>query len=111
LRSTFGGTEKPNCEYVDGVLYPKATTSFHALIQYVLLTFLHKQGAQALPGTMLAKCEQYHDWGVPYCWLVDPEKRIAWEYHSGREPEPVGDALHAGELIVRLDELFAELPK
>jgi Uma2 family endonuclease len=43
-------TEKPNCEYVDGVLYPKARpTSFHALIQYVLLTFLHKQGAQALP--------------------------------------------------------------
>ena len=35
---------------------------------------------------MLAKCEEYHAWGVPFCWVVDPVKRTAWEYHSAAEP-------------------------
>lgn len=37
-------------------------------------------------GAMLGKCEEYHAWGVPYCWLVDPVKRSAWEYHAAGEP-------------------------
>ena len=61
-------------------------------------------------GAMLAKCEQYHAWGVPFCWVIDPEKQTAWQYHSGGEPEHVerNGALTAGELIVSLDELFKE---
>lgn len=60
-------------------------------------------------GTMLAKCEEYHAWGVPFCWVIDPVKRSAWEYHAGLEPEHVIEALRAGELVVRLEELFAVL--
>ena len=58
---------------------------------------------------MLAKCEQYHAWGVPFCWVIDPEKRTAWQYHSASEPERVerGGILAAGELSVHLDELFS----
>jgi Uma2 family endonuclease len=149
-------TEKPNCEYIDGVLYPKAMpTKLHAWMQKLLMSLLEAQGVEALAevtvrlsskkflipdviaalkiqdpypvepvllcievlspddrlGSMLAKCEDYHDWGVPYCWVIDPEKRAAWEYHAGREPERTNEALKAGELIVRLNELFAELPK
>ena len=37
-------------------------------------------------GAMLAKCEEYHAWGVPFCWVIDPVKRTAWEYHSASEP-------------------------
>jgi Uma2 family endonuclease len=62
-------------------------------------------------GEMLAKCEKYHDWGVPYCWVIDPDKKTAWEYHSGGEPvkmDPNG-ALRAGELAVALPELFSGL--
>jgi hypothetical protein len=47
---------------------------------------------------------------VPYCWVVDSEKRSAWEYHSGGEPdrvEPEG-VLRAGELTLQLRELFSE---
>jgi len=64
-------------------------------------------------GATLAKCEQYHSWGVPFCWVVDPEKQTAWQYHSGGEPEHLDrdGTLTAGELSVRLEELFSEQPR
>jgi Uma2 family endonuclease len=148
-------TEKPYCEYVDGVLYTKARpTTPHARAQFMLMTLLDKQGVEALAevtvritptkyltpdviaapviqspyptepvllcveilspedrvGAMLAKCEAYHAWGVPFCWVVDPEKQTAWQYHSGGEPQHVerGGALIAGNLRVHLEELFSE---
>ena len=148
-------TEKPYCEYVDGVLYPKAmATTLHALIQFMLQVLLRRQGVQAagevhirlsptkylIPdviaaptlqhpypidpvllcveilspedrvGAPLAKCEQYHTWGVPFCWVIDPEKQTCWQYHSASEPERVerGGALTAGELSVRLEDLFSD---
>jgi Uma2 family endonuclease len=63
-------------------------------------------------GAMLAKCEEYHAWGVPFCWVIDPEKRTGWQYHSGSDPEHVnrGGTLTAGQLSVRLEELFSEQP-
>ena len=61
-------------------------------------------------GTMLAKCEEYHAWGVPFCWVIDPVKRSAWEYHSNAEPVRVTGTLRAGEISVSVDELFAALP-
>src|SRR5215471_17366357 len=51
-------------------------------------------------GEMLAKCEQYQAWGVPYCWVIDPDKRTAWEYHREGEPMKISDTLRAGELAV-----------
>jgi Uma2 family endonuclease len=148
-------TEKPYCEYDNGVLHPKAMpTTLHAWIQSVLILLLSRQGVIALSeltvpiapatflvpdvavvarlqlpyptdpallcveilspedrvGAMLAKCEKYHAWGVPFCWVIDPVKRTAWEYHSVGEPTPVSTSLHAGHLLVTFDELFAGLP-
>jgi len=60
-------------------------------------------------GAMLGKCEEYHAWGVPFCWVVDPVKRTAWEYHIGSEPVRATEALRAGELSVSLEELFSAL--
>jgi Uma2 family endonuclease len=60
-------------------------------------------------GAMLSKCEEYHAWGVPFCWVIDPVRRSAWEYHSGGEPERVSERLRAGEISVSLEELFAGL--
>jgi Uma2 family endonuclease len=60
-------------------------------------------------GATLAKCEEYHEWGVPYCWVIDPEKRTAWEYPRNGEPSRVVDALHAGEITVSLAELFSAI--
>lgn len=145
-------SEKPNCEYRDGVLYPKAmATTLHGELQFMLMTMLRRLGlrtasevtvrlsptkylvpdvvaARALQrpyptepvllcceilspedrlGATLAKCEEYHLWGVPYCWVIDPEKRTAWEYHAGAQPIWVTGSLHAGEHAVSLDELFS----
>ena len=149
-------TEKPYCEYVDGVLHPKTfSTTQHARAQFMLMTLLDKQGVEALAevtvritpakylipdviaapviqspyptepvllcveilspedriGATLAKCEDYHAWDVPFCWVVDPEKQTAWQYHSGGEPEHMGrnGTLTARTLSVRLHELFADL--
>ena len=60
-------------------------------------------------GAMLGKCEEYHAWGVPFCWVIDPVKRTAWEYHSAAEPVRVTATLQAGELSVSLEELFSPL--
>ena len=60
-------------------------------------------------GTMFAKCDEYHAWGVPFCWVIDPVKRTAWEYHSDGEPQRASGTLRAGEIAVSLDELFSVL--
>jgi Uma2 family endonuclease len=60
-------------------------------------------------GATLSKCEEYHAWGVPFCWVIDPYKRTAWEYHAGSEPTRVTEGLRAGELCVKLSDLFAKV--
>ena len=147
-------TEKPNCDYRDGVLTPKPMpTTFHGLLEFMLVAMLRKLGLQAAPevtvklsetrylvpdviaarvlqnpyptepvllcceilspedrlGATLSKCEEYHAWGVPFCWVIDPVKRTAWEYHLSGEPVRVAESLRAGELTVSLNELFAAL--
>jgi len=147
-------SEKPNCEYREGVLYPKPMpTTLHGLLEFMLVVMLRGLGLEAAPevtvrlsptkylvpdviaapvlqspyptepvllcceilspedrlGTMLAKCEEYHAWGVRFCWVIDPVKRSAWEYHSGAEPVRAASALCAGEIAVSLDGLFSVL--
>jgi Uma2 family endonuclease len=60
-------------------------------------------------GAMLAKCESYHAWGVPYCWVIDPVKQTAWEYHANFDPNRIeaSGTLHAGNWQAHLAELFA----
>lgn len=59
-----------------------------------------------LPGEMLAKCERYHRFGVPFCWVVDPVSQRAWEYHRLGEPREVTQAL-AEPCILPLTDVFA----
>jgi Uma2 family endonuclease len=55
------------------------------------------------------KCEEYQAWGVPYCWVIDPVKQTAWEFHTQNDLVKVeaGGTLHAGNLVVHLTELLA----
>jgi Uma2 family endonuclease len=57
---------------------------------------------------LFAKCEAYHAWGVPYCWVIDPIEKIAWEYHAHSPVRLIArnDFLKSGEIIVSLAELF-----
>ena len=59
-----------------------------------------------LPAEMLAKCARYHDFGVPFCWVVDPVTRRAWEHHRGVEPREVTETL-SGPCILALSDVFA----
>lgn len=60
-------------------------------------------------GAMFQKCERYHDWGVPYCWIIDPQKRKVWTYPLGGEPAEVTDVLRAGEIVLSIAEIFSIL--
>lgn len=57
---------------------------------------------------LFAKCEAYHAWGVPYCWVIDPLEKIAWQYdaHSPVRLIAPDVLLTAGEITVSLVELF-----
>ena len=60
---------------------------------------------------VFAKCEQYQDWGVPYCWIFNPETRVGWEYHTSGELEKrtVSDSMHAGDITIPVAEILAGL--
>jgi hypothetical protein len=49
-------------------------------------------------------------WGVPFCWVIDPEKQTGWQYHAGSDPERSdhGGVLVAGDLSVPLAQLFSD---
>jgi Uma2 family endonuclease len=58
-------------------------------------------------GKLFGKCEEYHKWGVPYCWVIDPERKIAWEYFpNDLEPRRVADNLTAGSIRLPLSDVF-----
>ncbi|MBY0507505.1 MAG: Uma2 family endonuclease [Bryobacteraceae bacterium] len=51
-----------------------------------------------MPG-MLDKCQQYHAWGVPVCWVIDPVEQRALQSRIGSPPQRVTGLL--------LNELFS----
>lgn len=62
-------------------------------------------------GATFAKLERYHDWGVPYCWVVDPEKRRVWTYSKDGEPQEAIESITAGEIRLPLSEIFSILDR
>jgi Uma2 family endonuclease len=62
-------------------------------------------------GEAFTKCEDYHAWGVQFCWVIDPEKRLCWEYAAGDRPNPIsaGGRLTAGEIAIDVNDLFEGL--
>ncbi len=61
---------------------------------------------------VFAKCEEYHRWGVPTVWVVDPQTRLAWIYSQGGVPHEVSPTanLVAENLSIPLAEVFRGLP-
>jgi len=59
---------------------------------------------------LFAKCDEYHSWGVPFCWIIEPDRRLAWEYFpNDYEPRKVGEALSAGPIQIPLAAIFESL--
>lgn len=58
------------------------------------------------PGEIFSKCETYHAWGVPFCWVVDPVAKRAWNFHKGQHAaSEVFDSL-SGPTGISLNTLF-----
>ncbi len=58
-------------------------------------------------GKLMSKCEEYHSWGVHHCWIIDPERKVAWEYSpEDEEPRRIEEALRAGVIEMPLSEVF-----
>jgi Uma2 family endonuclease len=60
-------------------------------------------------GGVFQKCERYHDWGIPVCWIVDPVKRRAWKYERQGEPLLVADHLTASDIRLPMPNVFSIL--
>ena len=61
-------------------------------------------------GKLFSKCEEYHTWGVFHCWVIDPERKVAWEYTpDDPEPRKAATALQAGPIDIPLPEVFRNL--
>jgi Uma2 family endonuclease len=56
------------------------------------------------------KCVRYLRWGVPYCWIIDPVKRLAWQIEADELPSeiPADGSLRAGDIEVKLTDLFRQ---
>jgi Uma2 family endonuclease len=55
------------------------------------------------------KCVRYLRWGVPYCWIIDPVRRLAWQIEVDEMPREISAAgyLRAGDIEVKLTDLFS----
>jgi Uma2 family endonuclease len=61
-------------------------------------------------GKLFGKCEEYHTWGVPHCWIIDPERKVAWEYTpDDTEPRRADEMLNAGPIQITLTEVFRRI--
>ena len=50
----------PNAKFQDGILVGPPLLCVEIL------------SPSQRPSELFAKCEAYHAWGVPYCWIIDP---------------------------------------
>jgi len=60
---------------------------------------------------VIGKAEEYHTWGVPMVWILDPLLPTAWEFPAGGRIHevPQGGSLTAEGIAIPLDELFSVL--
>lgn len=57
----------------------------------------------------VAKCEEYHAWGVPCCWIIDPDEKQCWEYRAGGRPRqvPPDGQIVAHEIALNVADIFS----
>ena len=59
-------------------------------------------------GDVLEKVSEYHAFGVPHIWVIDPRRKKAFQHDHGF-PETVHTAFHAGDVELPLDAVFQGL--
>lgn len=92
----------------DVVFYPPQAQFENDILVDAPLLCVEILSPSQRPSELFAKCEAYHAWGVPYCWVIDPASRSAWEYHSGSPLRLAGQGrVSAGAIEVSTTELFS----
>jgi Uma2 family endonuclease len=135
LAKLFGDNENDErYELVDGVLEAKPRASiFHSMTMSWLSFLLKAEDGEPwkyiMPGhwpqlcveivsvpdqtteEMLDKCKLYHEQGVPFCWVVEPESRTTWKFHAGEASVwvPGSEVLEAGAIRVPVAEIWRGL--
>lgn len=61
------------------------------------------------PEKLFEKCRLYHEWGVPYCWVIDGLERRIWECHREQTPKLVTEEISAGDIRLPVAEVFSRL--
>lgn len=60
----------------------------------------------------LRKCDEYLRWGVPACWIFDPNENKAWFYDAaGLHPVAPDGVLRANGIELPLTELWPQCPQ
>jgi Uma2 family endonuclease len=62
----------------------------------------------------LEKSKRYIAWGSRHVWIIDPEKRTAWDLsadHPSLSWIAPDDSLRVAETAIKLEEIFAEVDK
>ena len=93
----------------DLVFYPRSAQFENDILVDPPMLCVEILSPSQRPSELFAKCEIYHSWDVPYCWVIDPASKSAWECHRGSPVRLASDdgRLTAGEIGVSLIELFA----
>ena len=56
---------------------------------------------------MVKKWQEHLRWGVPSCWILNPETQEAWTVNmTGIDIVPADGVLRAGEISVAMPEVF-----
>ena len=61
---------------------------------------------------LFQKCfDIYHAWGIPYCWVIDPDEKSAYEVHRdwGGLVRPASTLTAGQEIRLDLGTIFTEL--
>jgi len=123
---------EPECELIDGELFPKPPGTLEhmemggrlrdllkhyqqrGLGRVVFELSIRQQSDVRIPDVVFAGPGAHFEngilvdvpMGVPYCWVIDPIKKLAWEYHREAPVQLASVSLGAGEISVTLAELF-----
>lgn len=87
----------------DRIQYPYPTDPVHLCIEIL--------SPEDRMSEVMAKCEEYHAWGVETAWIVDPESKRAWVYRSGERPleVPPAGSLTADSISIPLQDVLSVL--
>jgi len=98
---------------VPDILAVRAGESFDRYLKQPPLLAVEILSPEDTLRKMQAKLEAYHRFGIAHIWIVDPERRLAYQYTAdGLEEVKTGElAVPDPPIRIVLSEMFAELDR